>query len=164
MIEIIKIPDKRKAVLIGKKGGVRKRIEELLNVKINVGDDVSIDGDVIGVLKAKDIVMAIGRGFSPDKALALLDEDYRLEIVSLSGKNKNALKRIIARVIGRKGTAKKKIEIYTHTNISVYGKTIAMIGKWDNVERARKAIDMLVDGKTHQYVFSYLKRSSREIE
>ncbi len=156
MMEILKIPEERKAVLIGKDGSVKKEIEEKTKTKISIGETIKIKGDTLNLLKAKNIIKAIGRGFSPEKALELLKDDYELYIISLVQETPKSIKRILARVIGRKGSTKKKIEDYTETHISVYGKTISIIGKWDNVDKARRAIEMILEGKPHGYVYKSL--------
>ncbi len=158
MIERVNIPEKRKGVLIGRNASVKNGIETLTKTKINVNDVVEIEGDTINVMKAKDIVKAIGRGFLPKHALSLLDEDYRLMVIAIQEKSKSGVWRIISRIIGKNGITKKKIEEYTDTCLSIYGKTVSIIGKWKNVEKAKCAVEFLVSGKPHAYVYKYLKR------
>ena len=86
MMEIARIPDERRSVLIGKDGKVRETIERCTGTKIEVSDDVRISGeDSLQVLAAKEIVTAIGRGFSPGKANRLLEEGCELRVISLDG-------------------------------------------------------------------------------
>jgi ribosomal RNA assembly protein len=51
------------------------------------------------------------------------------------------------------------IEEKTGTKICVHGKTISIIGKWENLQVARKAIEMLLEGKMHSSVQRFLERS-----
>ena len=46
MIDIVRIPDERKSILIGKDGSVKKSLEDRTKTKINVLDDVEISGEV----------------------------------------------------------------------------------------------------------------------
>ena len=75
----IRIPKERVAVLIGKKGEVKKEIEQATKSKMAVDSkegDIAIRGkDSIGMLVAKDIILAIGRGFNPEIATLLLKQD-----------------------------------------------------------------------------------------
>ncbi len=64
MIELVRIPEQRKGALIGKNGSVKKELEKKTHTSLTVGDDVEIDGEALDVLKAKEIVKAIGRGFA----------------------------------------------------------------------------------------------------
>ena len=75
----IKIAKERIAILIGKKGEIKRKIARLTNTKIKVdskeGDVIITGEDGLGVYAAKQIVQAIARGFNPDKALSLLDDE-----------------------------------------------------------------------------------------
>lgn len=158
MIETLRIPDNRKPVLIGKNGETKKHVEKKTRTEIAVGDEISISGELPDVLKSVDIVKAIGRGFSPRIALGMLSEDCTLDIISIKG-TENTIKRLMARVIGKSGKARKNIENLTGAHISVYGKTISIIGKSDEVGPARRLIEMLLSGRMHSYVYRRLERS-----
>jgi ribosomal RNA assembly protein len=155
MIEIVKIPERRKGVLIGKDGSVKKELEGKTNVKMRIDESVEIEGNSLDVLKVKEIVKAIGRGFSPEKAFKLLDENNRLIVITLGGTEKYT-KRMLSRVIGTKGKTKRSIEYFTKTDLSIYGKTISIIGEWSHVEKAREAVEFLLEGKPHSYVYRFL--------
>ncbi len=163
----ILVPKDRIGALIGKGGKVKKKIEELTGVKINIDSetgevDISYDEDHgPGAMKAKSIVNAIARGFSPEKAQKLVSDDYYLEVINLQdilGKSRNALIRQRSRVIGTQGRARKMLEDLTKTDISVYGKTVSIIGPLENVEIAKDAIEMLVNGANHGDVYKYIQK------
>jgi len=160
MNDFIKIPEQRKGVLIGKDGSVKEDLERLTKTRIEVNDDVVIEGESLNVIKAKDIIRAIGRGFSPEKAFKLLSDEYQLVVVSLGKETEKTMKRLLSRVIGRKGLCKRRVESRTKTDISIYGKTISIIGNWKDVEKAEKVIEMVLKGKPHSYVYRYLEEIS----
>ncbi|RKX97225.1 MAG: RNA-processing protein, partial [Spirochaetes bacterium] len=60
MFQSVLIPEERKAVLIGKKGETKKMIERSTNSRIEINDSVDIYGEGLEVLKAANIVKAIG--------------------------------------------------------------------------------------------------------
>lgn len=157
MIATVMIPEERKSVLIGKDGRVKKQLEEKTKTKVTVEFDVSIEGESLDVLKAQQIVKAIGRGFSPEKAFLLLDDEYQLNVISLSGETPNTIKRLFARVIGRQGKTRRKIEQCTEAYISVYGKTVSIIGKSSDLGVATRAIEQLLEGRSHGYVYKRLE-------
>lgn len=80
--EYVKIPKDRIAVLIGKKGQTKKEIEKRTKTKITIDSETGEvwitstkeTEDPLAVWKARDIVLAIGRGFSPERAFRLLNE------------------------------------------------------------------------------------------
>ncbi len=163
--EYVKIPEARISIVIGKGGEVKKSLEKKLNCKIEINNegDVIIKGsDGLSLLKAKQIIMAIARGFSPKRAMKLLDENITLEIINLQdilGKNKNSIVRQKGRIIGTQGKVREQIERMTNTMISVYGKTVAIIGPSNNVRIAKEAITMLAEGTKHNTVFSFIKKN-----
>ena len=108
MKDFVKIPNERISVLIGKKGKVKKELEKRTHTVITISEDVEIDGETFDVILAANVVKAIARGFSPENAFLLLDENYELNIITLSGENQRTIKRLMGRVIGREGKTKKK--------------------------------------------------------
>ena len=166
----IKIPKDRIAVLIGTKGKVKKEIEANTKSKLKVdskeGDIFIVGDDSLGLMTAKDVIQAIGRGFNPEIALALLKPDYCMEIVDISDYSRNTKKdmiRLKGRAIGAGGKAIKTIEFLTETNISVYGKTIAIIGEIERVNLAKRAVENILQGSPHSKVYSWLENKRKEL-
>ncbi len=146
-------------VLIGKRGSTRRKIEEMGGVSIRVsGNVVMIEGEAENVYAVESVIHAIARGFSPEKALNLLDPEYVLYTLELP-KERNHRVRIRARLIGTGGGIRKKIEEETGTFISVYGKTVSVIGRLDDAETAKHALEMIIRGAKFSNVFRYLKYS-----
>lgn len=167
----LKVPRNRVAVVIGKDGIVKKEIEESTNTKLNIDSkegDIFISGeDGLGLYTAKEIIKAIGRGFNPDIARLLLKADYIFEIIDLSdyvGKSKDAMLRLKGRVIGRDGKSRKLIEELTECKISVFGKTISIIGLPESAANARQAVESLLRGSTHANVYKWLEKRRRELK
>lgn len=167
----VKIPKERVAVLIGRKGEIKKEIEDATKSRIFVDSDegdVMITGkDSLGMFSAKDIITAIGRGFNPETAMLLLKQDYCFELIKLSdyvGKSKNKLERLKGRLIGTEGKTRKVIEMLTETNISIYGKTVGIIGQPENVECARMAVEKLLSGSQHSGVYSWLEKKRKDLK
>lgn len=165
----LKIPEERVAVLIGKDGETKKEIEDLTksNLEISKEGDVEITGkDSLLLFTAKEIVHAVARGFNPKIALLLMKSDYALELIDMkdvAGKSKNTLQRLKGRVIGKGGRAREEIERLTDTYISVYGKTIGIIGETSNVSLAHQAVSMLLSGSMHKTVFNFLEKKKKEM-
>lgn len=155
-LEIVRIPEERKPVLIGKDGKEKALIERKAGVSLRVKEDVEIEGPAEKVFTAKEIIRAIGRGFSPKDALELLNENYQLLVISLKGEKENTVKRLMGRVIGRRGTTRHIIERETGALIAVYGKTVSIIGSDDSSWNARQAVEDLLSGRTHGYVYKRL--------
>ena len=166
----LKIPKDRVAVLIGKKGEVKKEIESATKTKLNIDSkegDVLISGkDALNLYTTREIVKAIARGFNPEIAKLLLKPDYAFELISLNdytGKNKSDEKRIKGRLIGSEGKSRKTVEELSETYICVYGKTVGMIGRVENVSIARKAVESIIRGSPNSKVYRWLESKRKEM-
>lgn len=163
----LKIPKERVAVLIGTKGETKKELEELTETEIDVDSkegEVTIEGkDAIKLYIAREIIKAISRGFNPEIATLLIKQDHIYEQISIKEfvQNPNHIHRLKGRVIGMKGKSRKTIEDLSEAFISVYGKTIGVIGRADNVDTARRAIESLLTGSPHSNVFKWLEKHRR---
>jgi ribosomal RNA assembly protein len=166
----LKIPKERVAVLIGKDGKTKKEIEDATKTQLEIDSkegDIFIRGDDgLKIYTAKEVVLAIGRGFNPEIALLLLKLDYSFELIALAeyGKSKDSQQRIKGRIIGKEGKTRELIEEFTGTYISVYGKTVAIIGPTASVSVAHRAIMMLIEGSPHSTVYKWLEKKQREIK
>ena len=167
----LKIPQERVAVLIGKNGEVKKNIESDTKTQIKVDSlegDIFIYGeDALGLYTAREVIRSIGRGFNPEIAKLLLKQDYVFESISLTeftGKSKNTLLRLKGRVIGKDGGSRKLIEELSESYISVYGKTISIIGTAESAAMAKRAVEALLKGSTHASVYKWLEQKRREMK
>ena len=167
------IPFERMGVLIGKEGSTKSKIEDAFKARLLIqsqGGVVEIvpredSDDPTTILRARDVVLAIGRGFSPERAMELVDDDIVLDIIDLRemfGRNENDIARLKGRVIGREGKIRRLIEEMTDAKVSVYGHTISTIGEYEDVTAAREAIELLLKGKQHSTVYKLLRKIKSE--
>ena len=141
--KLIRIPNDRIGSLIGKSTG---------------------DVEKMQPFKAIEIVTAIGRGFSPENAMTLLDGENTLHVIDLRefvGKSNANVERIKGRIIGEGGRARKNMENLTNTHISVYGRTVSIIGDSSKLRLAVDAISALSSGGMHGAVYDKLESANR---
>lgn len=156
MKEVVLVPRDRIGV-VNKE--VQDEIKEKLGVKCRRADNaIEVDGEGLELLTAKNIIKAIGRGFSPVRAYRLMEEDTQLEIMDLGEFGEGRMRTIKSRIIGTSGKTREMIENATGAYVSVYGKTISIIGGFEEVKNAREAIDMLISGAMHKTVYRFLER------
>ena len=165
----IKVTQSRIAVIIGKGGRTKRLIEKKTKTALEVDSEegiVTIEAeDAFAVIKTVEIIRAISRGFSPERAFVLLeDEDVILEVVDLSSicNSPKQMERLRGRIIGKAGKAREQIENLTGAEISVFGKTVAVIGGVEQTKTAIAAIDMIIEGLPHESVFAFLDKKKKE--
>jgi ribosomal RNA assembly protein len=171
MLQEVKIAGSRVGVLIGKGGATKKELEAKTHTTISVDSKEGLvkvessEENTVSLLRAVEIINAINRGFSPERAFEMIeDEDLLLDVIDLSGmaENPRQLDRLRGRIIGKDGRAREQIEDMTDVELSVFGKTIALIGYPEQLKTARAAIDMLIEGVPHENVFAFLDKKKKE--
>jgi ribosomal RNA assembly protein len=168
----VKIPQDRVGVLIGEGGETMREVERRTEVRLNIDSEtggVEIDqtGDPVTALKAPEIVRAIGRGFSPEEALGLLDDEMMmLDVVDIDAgaRNKNDLRRKKGRLIGENGRTRELMAELTGASVVIYGTTLGAIGTPQQVEAVREAAEMIIDGAPHGAAYSFLERKHNELK
>ena len=167
----IRIPADRIAVLIGKSGITKSKIETSCHVSLEIDGDagevlLESKGDVekIQPFKAIEIITAIGRGFSPENAMTLLDGENTLHVIDLrefAGKSSANVERIKGRIIGEGGRARRNMENLSGTHISVYGRTVSIIGSASKLRLTVDAISSICRGSMHGAVYDKLEAANR---
>jgi ribosomal RNA assembly protein len=172
----VRIPKERVGVLIGPEGTTKKLIEDKLSVQLEVESEtggVTLTlaenaEDPSLLFRARDVVTAIGRGFSAEHASRLIrNEEAILDVLDLRtvfGRSESDLRRVKGRIIGESGKTRTIIEELTDTNVSVYGHTVSIIGNAEEALVAREAIQMLIEGSLHSTVYRFLHRKRRELK
>jgi len=164
-----KIPLERVGVLLGDNGRVKREIEEKTKTIITVD---SSSGSIViepafqsttalDLIKAQNIVRAIAHGFSPERAFRLLEDDQVLEVVDVRqyvGDKPNHIKRVLGRIIGENGKARRILEEMTGAYISVYETYVAIIADYEVSSIVKKAVEMLIEGRAHSTVYKYIDR------
>jgi ribosomal RNA assembly protein len=165
----VKVPHDRLGAIIGKNGETKKLLEKISKTEIKIDSEsgsVEVTSkDPLMELRGAEVIKAIARGFSPSRAFHLLDDELLLlEIIEIPASTRDELRRISGRIIGRRGRTRNLMEELTGASISVYGKTIAVIGYPEQISVVRTALKMLIDGAMHSRVYSYLERKRKELD
>lgn len=172
-MKYLKIPMERVAILIGHNGETKNEIEQRSGLRINIDsklgeviiDDHEIEDPLI-VIKIENVVKAIGRGFSPQNAYRLFNDDadfFIFDLYDYVGKKPAHIRRIKSRIIGREGKTKRVLEELTDSRISIYGHTISIIADINRINILKKSIDMLLTGSKHATVYRYVENQIREL-
>jgi ribosomal RNA assembly protein len=168
----VKVPDDRIGVLIGRGGETMREIEERAEVRLDIDSEsgnvrIETVGDPVTALKGPDIVKAIGRGFAPEDALELLEDEMMMfDVIDIdaAARNRNDLRRQKGRLIGEDGRTRELMEELTGASVAIYGSTLGVIGGPQQVEAVREAAEMILDGAPHGSVYSFLERKRNELK
>ena len=166
IVREVRIPEDRVGVVIGEGGETKNRIEEDTQCSLEINDNnMKIEGDALEEMTAQKIVKAIGRGFNPEKAFKLAEENFEYHQIDIGrfADTPNSQERLKGRVIGRDGEARKHVEKMTETEISVYGKTVGFIGHVENIQISQEAVKMLLNGRSHATTYDYLEKNQGRI-
>ena len=173
VVHLVKIPQNRVGALIGPEGKTKGELEQRSGCRLHIDSEsgeVSIDDakafEPILTLKVRDAVRAIGRGFSPDHATRLFQDDTFLEVIDLTeyvGKQTKDLERVRSRIIGTHGKTRRSVEEACGVEMSILGKTVGIIGEMREVAVAREAVEMLLNGASHGTVYKFLERQRKEL-
>lgn len=163
----IRIPADRVGTFIGKSGETKRMLEKVSGIRMSIDaeGEVIFNEEAKGVdplkaLQLIDVIKAIGRGFNPDRAIRLFDNDEYFEAIDLKdvvGDKNNQLGRIRGRLIGTNGKTRQLIEDLTGCYMSVYGNTVCLIGNSISLPIAKHAVELILNGSEHATVYHYLE-------
>jgi ribosomal RNA assembly protein len=173
--QFIKVPGERIGVLIGRKGTVIDRIKQECRVNVEIESEsgnvrVGYDSRSLIVgnpFKALEIISAIARGFSPERAFKLLNEDFVFQLLDIRdyvGNSQSSMNRLRGRIIGERGKSRRTIEELSGADVSVYGHTVGFIGVFEAIKVAVEAIILLSRGSSHRIVYAMLQNYRRKLK
>ena len=168
----VTVPKDRIGVLIGAGGETMREIEDRAEVRLDIDSEtgsvrVESVGDPILGLNGPDIVKAIGRGFAPEDAFRLLDDEMQLfDLIDIDAatRNKKDLRRKKGRLIGESGRTRELMAELSGADVVIYGTTLGIIGSPEQVDAVRSAAEMILDGAPHGAVYSFLERRHNEMQ
>ena len=171
---LARVPKNRIAVLIGKGGQTRKMLEEASGAKLDIDSKTGEvmaeweeEPDPVVRMKMPDVVLAIGRGLAPSRAVQLIQDDIFLRMYDIRewvGRQPNQTRRMRSRLIGRNGRIRSLIEELSNCEMAIHGSTVLVIGDQDGVALAAPAIEGILRGSEHSTVLHGLEQDRKRLK
>lgn len=142
--------------------------EELRSFLQSQGVELQIDGDsgVVTargppdrVAKVSDLIQLVTHGVSLKRAQEyFLKDEYYVKIDLNDTLAPKDVTRTVARIIGSKGSFKRKLEELTEADIVVHEGSVMIMGSYSSIELARLAVEEVILGKPQSVVIRNLER------
>ena len=172
MEHLARIPQDRIAVLIGKGGETRRMLEEACGATLEIdskngevmADWGDVDADPVVRMKMPDVIVAIGRGLAPKRAVQLIQDEVSLKMYDIrewAGRQPNQTRRMRSRLIGRNGRIRSLIEEISRCEMAIYGSTVLVIGDEDGLALAAPAIEGILRGSEHSTILHGLEQDRK---
>jgi len=169
---LARIPQDRIAVLIGKGGETRRMLEEACGATLEIDSksgEVMADwgeagADPVVRMKMPEVIVAIGRGLAPKRAVQLIQDEVFLKMYDIRewvGRQPNQTRRMRSRLIGRNGRIRSLIEEISRCEMAIYGSTVLVIGDEDGLALAAPAIEGILRGSEHSTVLHGLEQDRK---
>ena len=173
MALLARVPKNRIAVLIGKGGQTRKLLEEISGAEVDIDSqpgEVMAEGqeepDPVVRMKMPDVVLAIGRGLAPSRAIQLIQDDVFLRMYDIRewvGRQPNQTRRMRSRLIGRNGRIRSLIEEISNCEMAIHGSTVLVIGDREGIALAGPAIEGILRGSEHSTILHGLEQDRKRM-
>ena len=85
-----------------------------------------------------------------------------IDLKEISNSRDN-MTRVKGRIIGEGGKTKKIIQEYTGVSVVISGHYITLLGNYEQIPIAKKALELLVKGREHSTVYRYLDRAEQQL-
>lgn len=146
----------------------KKRLEELLNVKIvNRGKEVFISGEAEDEYVAQQVIEALDFGFPFSTVILLKNEEgFTFDVINIKEHTKrHNLEAIRARIIGKRGKALSTLQNLTNSYFEIKDNQIGIIAPSEFIENASNAVIAIIKGAKHATVYKFLEREKyKEVE
>ncbi|MDP1728952.1 MAG: hypothetical protein Q8L27_01980 [archaeon] len=140
----------------------KKQIENALKVKISTKNgSVLIEGEPANEMIAKEMIEAMGLGFSIIQVLDLKNDDFSFQKIPIKSiSHRKDLSQVRARIVGTKGRALKNLEFLTGCELVMHDNYMGIIGHNEDVKKAAYALRKLIGGSKHSNVYAYLEEEN----
>ncbi|MBS3060716.1 MAG: RNA-processing protein [DPANN group archaeon] len=172
IVDMLKVPRDRIAVLIGKEGKTKNEIERRFTVKLEINSETgevnlirNIENDALKGIQAREVIKAIAGGIAPQKAYKLENPQYYTGQVNLAeavGDSDKELSRVKSRLIGTEGKVRAYLSKLTDTEIIINNNLVTILGEIEDVNAAKEAVSKIIEGTPIPNVIKFVEKYKRQ--
>nr|CAH8865652.1 unnamed protein product [Trichobilharzia regenti] len=101
------------------------------------------------ILKARDVTRLLARSVPMEQAIRVLDDEFFADIIEINLNNRERFVKRRNRLIGHDGETLKALELSTNCYIVIQGKTVAVVGRYNDLKEVRRIVQGCIYDNTH---------------
>ncbi|KAF5398045.1 KRR1 small subunit processome component [Paragonimus heterotremus] len=101
------------------------------------------------ILKARDVIRLLARSVPFEQAIRVLQDDMFADIIEINLANRERFLKRRNRLIGYEGETLKALELSTNCYIVIQGKTVSVIGHYEDLKQVRKIVTGCIYDNIH---------------
>ncbi|TNN06137.1 KRR1 small subunit processome component isoform 1 [Schistosoma japonicum] len=101
------------------------------------------------ILKARDVIRLLARSVPLEQAVRVLDDETFADIIEINMTNRERFVKRRNRLIGHDGETLKALELSTNCYIVVQGKTVSVVGRYNDLKEVRKIVQGCIYENVH---------------
>ncbi|CAH8626295.1 ribosomal RNA assembly protein krr1 [Schistosoma haematobium] len=101
------------------------------------------------ILKARDVIRLLARSVPMEQAIRVLDDETFADIIEINLTNRERFVKRRNRLIGHDGETLKALELSTNCYIVVQGKTVSVVGRYNDLKEVRRIVQGCIYDNIH---------------
>ncbi|VDQ01776.1 unnamed protein product [Trichobilharzia regenti] len=97
----------------------------------------------------RDVTRLLARSVPMEQAIRVLDDEFFADIIEINLNNRERFVKRRNRLIGHDGETLKALELSTNCYIVIQGKTVAVVGRYNDLKEVRRIVQGCIYDNTH---------------
>lgn len=136
------------------------------NIVVNENENIQVQNeDSVVESDVSEAIRSLSMGFEYREAIQLVENpEARLREINMKDytRNEKDFRRQKGRVIGKNGKARRVISDLANVSIKIVRDVVGIIGKVNDVLKAREAVIKILNGTPHSYIYKNLEEYQKK--